>query len=474
MLRMVFISFILLFTLSCSKKGSDELRVGIPNGPRSLKSWELRDGASTIIGHQIHRGLFDYHPETGEIIPYAVKSWRYTSKFKAVEFTLRDDLSFHNGVTLKCEHVKNSFIRLVSQNKEIPRILPKSTGFKCIDNKFLMEMSHVPYKLFDVLSSPMASISLENGLIGIGPFKLLKQTADQINLEQVDKSKKLNFFINTEAKLVELFNKNKIDDLLYIGLFKDLKLKAKKVNAFTPTSFWMNINSLTWNFSELESRKHVQKYIKYWLIKNNIFSSENLLNGLVPFGVFGHNQFDYLKKDVEGLNILVLKKQLLALVKKHGKILISLRSVNENVYAWKIWIKQMDPNGELFNVEFLDNKTFFTKYYQKKLSVFFIGANVSRNDPFEVFSFFSSTDKVNPAGVKDNYIKRISVEYYKSSEVSALKKHVNKANAWIIKQGYIVPLFSKKFVGYVKNEIRGLKINPLGPLMIDYQYVYKD
>lgn len=467
--------FFLLFflMLGCRTEGSQEINVGILNLPRSFKSFEIRDAASSVVGHQVHRGLLTYHPETGEIINYAAKEWFYSENYTKLNFVLRDDIKFHDGSPLTCHDVKNSFERLNTSGDNTSLKFPDKISFACDKNTFSIKMDIIPSIIFDLIASPTAGISKGNGEIGIGPFKIIKYIANKIELQHHSvPSKKLNFLIGTQEELKQKFSKGEIDDLIYLGFFEEVKLPdCQAVTGSTPTAFWFNLNTKAWGFDNLENRKIIQSLLHKVALETALFEKENSLNGLIPYGLLGHNQainnFS-LSDSVERLRV-----KLLVLVKKYGRINFTLRQANQTNYDWSRFFTLLDPEKKIFNVEFLDNQVFFKRYYEKKLELFFIGANISRNDPFEVFSFFRKYDKVNPSQIENDFIDKSQVEYSKASSIKIKNQIAIDANNWIIQNAFVVPLFSKRLNGCVSKRLMNLKVSPLGPLVIDYSIVEK-
>ncbi len=468
--RFIFLFFLIL---GCQTEGPQEINVGILNLPRSLKSFEIRDAASSVVGHQVHRGLLTYHPETGEIINYAAKEWFYSENYTKLNFELRNDVKFHDGSTLTCHDVKNSFERLNTSGDNTSLKFPDKISFTCDKSTFSIKMDIIPSIIFDLIASPTAGISKGNGEIGIGPFKIVKYQADKIELQHnSEHRKKLNFIIGSQEELKQKFSRGEIDDLIYLGFFEEIKLPhCQAVTGSTPTAFWFNLNTKAWAFDKLEYRKILQSLLHKVVLQTALFEKENPLNGLIPYGLLGHNQAINNFSLPDGLD--QLRARLLLLVKKHGRINFTLRDANKTNYDWSRFFTLLDPEKKIFNIEFLDNQVFFKKYYEKKLELFFIGANISRNDPFEVFSFFRKNDKVNPSRIEDDFIDKSQVEYSKASSIKVKNQIAIDANNWIIQNAFVVPLFSKRLNGCVSKRLENLKVSPLGPLVIDYSIVEK-
>ena len=164
-------------------------------------------------------------------------------------------------------------------------------------------------------------------------------------------------------------------------------------------------------------------------------------------------------------------KEIIPLVKKYGRLKITLRDIQKNTYDWPSLLKTIDQSRQIAEVNYLSNKDFFELYYKKQLSIYFIGANITRNDPFEILSFFRKKDYVNLAGIAEPYVDYLMEKAVQSRTSDEVRQYAQQANAWVINEGYALPLFSKKFRGCIQPNLSGYKITSLGPLSIDYSLV---
>lgn len=474
MLKQIVSSLLLFCIVSVTgcTRGHDvtELRVGLLNRPFSLQSWHIRDAVSTLIGSQMHRGLLAVDPATGRKVSSVAERYEYLPDRPWIRFYLRQNLRFHDGSIMTCQDAKLSFDTIKNKGGQASFTFPAGTVFQCeADNILLLKLPYIPAQLLDILASPAAAISKGEGTIGLGPYALVSNDSKDIILirKSGDGPSILRFIIDGAQELERDFRIGKIDDLLYLSLLSNVKLPCQVINGLSPTSTWLSFNSNSWAFRDRSNRLVVRDLLRAGLAVEDIFSSEVRTSSLVPLGVIGNRR---PSRDPDS-EIIALRAKLYRLVKHHGRLTISLRVVNKNAYHWEQLFDRIDSKRELFRLEYLDNRVFFEKYYAHQLSAFFVGANVTRNDPFEVLSFFRSRDAVNPSGVREDVIDRLADKAANSRTTEEIKALAIRADQWIISEGYALPLFSKRFHGCVQDYLDGYVIGPLGPLSVDYSQI---
>lgn len=457
--------------LSCNAEKKTILVVGVLNAPLSLKAWKIRDGVSTVIGNQIHRGLIRIDPSNGNYLGAAAKTWEFVKGKSWIRFQLDRSMHFHDNTKLTCKAVKDSFERLTSIQKDTTILFPKGTLFECeSDSTFIIRPPFVSAQLLDILASPAASVVKEDGIIGLGPYKLESSSSSEVKLHRFsgDGPREIHFLISDHETLIKKFVNKEVDDLLYLGLFINVDVPCKHIEGLSPTSFWFGINGKNWGFTNRENRLTVQRLLRLAIRKYPIFQTEIRDESLIPFGVTGnrHPGADDLDHQIaDAISTLI------PLVKKFGKIQIALRKIQETAYNWNGLLKTADPMSEIFEVNFMNNKEFFDSYYGNKLSVFFIGGNITRNDPFEVLSFFRSKDFINQFGVTESVVDELMDKSFNATTSDEVRQYAQQANDWIISNGYALPLFSKRFNGCVQPYLTGYNLSPLGPLSLDYSSV---
>jgi ABC-type transport system substrate-binding protein len=473
---------IFLASAGCSR-GIEQYRIGLVQAPKTVKSWEVRDGASTLLSKQVHLGLLTHDALTGEIIGGVADSWRFYNQFKGIEFKLKKGLHFHDGREMRCLDVLESFKRAQDLAEQIALYLPKDLKFFCqSDSEFHMTSeAAMPYIFFQILASAQLAISREDGMTGLGKYKVKSFKPERVVLECHhcgDKApRELLFEVGVEKDLIEKFKNKELDDLLFLGIYKDVRdnfEKFKTLEGSTPTSFWLNFNLKHPPFDQLEFRKDMALILKAGLVETKIFGAENIIYGLLPWGLKGEKRFS--DERFQESEVIKAKKNVAAKLKSlsQGPIELSLREENRELYHWEKLIKFVNTPEELIRPHYYTTQDFFKGYYAKDFKIYFIGSNFARNDPFEVFSFFRVGDSINPSSIKEKVIDDYLLQFYQASSEEEAYKLVELADAWLLQQAIVVPLFSKKFIGVYQEDFKDISMSYLGPLMLDYSLIEKD
>jgi ABC-type transport system substrate-binding protein len=457
----------------CQRARPPELVVGVLNPPKSLVSWQVRDGVGYVISRQIHRGLVWFNPAVNRLEPFAAKSYRLAEDGKSLAFEIDGTRRFHDGSALNCKIAQKALEALNSGGAEAAFQLPPGLRFSCKAETLVVSFAtRVPVQFLETLAHPAAAISKTDGKVGLGPYRLLSQSPIGIELEKVWGSgfSHLEFRVASADLLQEEFARGEVHDILYLGLFQSPQAECQIISGLIPTSFWFNMNAKQWALEKREVRRALQILLAKTIADSELFSAENHLWSLIPPSVPGfHRERGLLRpsrSEAENAKLLLGKE-----VARKGKLGFVLRRSMANEYNWDEFFNQMDPQREIFSVEFLDNDEYFRRYYKGQITLSFLGSNVSRNDPFEILDLFRHLDAVNPAGVVADFVTTRSTQASAAVDLEQMAALAREADAWLIEQAYVVPLFSKRFRGCVNPRLHGYIIDPRGPLAVDYAQV---
>ena len=128
--------------------------------------------------YYVYRNVFDNmvtRDDDGEIIPQVATSWEYLSDTE-VAFTIRDDITFHDGTPLTAEDVAFSVNRIINPDFGSPQLgqFNKITGAEATDDTTVVITTDGPYP---VLLAQLVKLS-------IVPMHHVEEVGDeQFNLE---------------------------------------------------------------------------------------------------------------------------------------------------------------------------------------------------------------------------------------------------------------------------------------------------
>lgn len=108
------------------------LRYRLREDPPKLDPADASDVVSAAVLLSINDGLVQFDPVTLEVQPAVASSWTISDDGTVYDFTLRDDVRFHDGRLVTAEDVSWSFHRLLSPalNAERRWIIEKLVGAK--------------------------------------------------------------------------------------------------------------------------------------------------------------------------------------------------------------------------------------------------------------------------------------------------------------------------------------------------------
>lgn len=105
--------------VAASPAHAQDVRVALSGGVNLLDPSRTANGPDVTIMSQIYETLFRLDPQTRQITPHLATSYRNLSP-TLWEFTLRDDVKFHDGTPLTAEDVKYSIERILDPKTNSP------------------------------------------------------------------------------------------------------------------------------------------------------------------------------------------------------------------------------------------------------------------------------------------------------------------------------------------------------------------
>ena len=192
-----------LLVTPCAADGRREVRVGLPSVPAVLDPATALSGPTALISRQVFDTLVRYHGGGTDLEPGLATRWTISADGLTWTFTLRDDVTFHDGSPLGARDVLASFERLRfpdrphAPNPDVvwPALLRGLPGvvkeLQAPDARTFQMILVQPYApLLTVLAHPgfgvvRASAGPDGGtqLMGSGPFRVAESGAGRIVLD---------------------------------------------------------------------------------------------------------------------------------------------------------------------------------------------------------------------------------------------------------------------------------------------------
>lgn len=184
-------------------QGGREVRVGVAGVPASLDPANALRGAVPLISRQVFETLVVYREGSTDVEPGLATRWSVSRDGLTWIFTIRDNVTFHDGTPLSAREVQASFERLMgvgrpatpNPNVVWPELLRGLPGVvkevSAPDPRTFQVMLVQPYApLITVLAHPGFGITHPSvgadgviRLVGTGPFKVVESRAGRIALE---------------------------------------------------------------------------------------------------------------------------------------------------------------------------------------------------------------------------------------------------------------------------------------------------
>ncbi len=287
----------------------DTLTVNIQREPDTLDPFFSADPIAEEIIYLINRGLFDYG-FSGKIYPMIIDRWELFEDVRRWDFTIRENITSHNGKSIDSEDVKFALEKLKENKKTKSLMKIEEINIK---GKFSISVqlsdNHNSFlsNLATIYSSVIPKDSSEDSIVGIGPFKLQSwKGGEKIILESFSN------YIQGKPYLSELVFKvsdNPIDefkkgslDIARIELEDIPSLKKDEGLSKNLFSYMdLNINYLGFNFKLKEqpfANKKVRQALNYAINKKTMIDEVSSGNGEIVRGIFPARLCEYDAKTV--------------------------------------------------------------------------------------------------------------------------------------------------------------------------------
>ncbi len=97
--------------------GGSTFTFGAAGAPEMFDPFYATDGETFRVTRQMFEGLLDIEPGGAEVVPGLATEWTSNEEGTSWAFTLRDDVTFHDGTPFNAEAVCANFERMFDQNE---------------------------------------------------------------------------------------------------------------------------------------------------------------------------------------------------------------------------------------------------------------------------------------------------------------------------------------------------------------------
>lgn len=183
------IYILLLLIIGCTpkeNKSKDTLTIAVRGGPISLNPYGSNDVDSGAVRANIFDSLLERNQE-GDIIPALATKWEQLSPTE-IQFTLRSNVTFHNGASLTSEDILYSFnLALVSPEMEpVVKNIKEVEIINTSTVKIILKAPCAPFMSvlpdIEIISKKAIEIDkrdIDQDPIGTGPYQLLEWNRGQ-------------------------------------------------------------------------------------------------------------------------------------------------------------------------------------------------------------------------------------------------------------------------------------------------------
>lgn len=317
-----------------SDQAANVLRYPIPNNPTTMDPAMVQDGDTIDLLHQVYEGLVGWGTNN-EPVPLVAEKWEVSPDGLTYTFTIRGNITFHNGKPVTADDVIFSLERATNPKLASPVATaylddiqgvmekfegkaPTVSGLKKVDDKtvsitlkrptpyFLGKFTYLGNAIVPKDGTPADTTITETAqMIGTGPFKVTEVLPEQKvslaanetywggkpaldGIERLvigDALTRLSKFKNGEVDMVQL-ERQDVEGL------KNSEFKDQLVYLDRPAIWYVAMNQLQYEpFKKKEVRQAFAMSINRERIVNEILGGINqVANGIVPPGVPGHRE----------------------------------------------------------------------------------------------------------------------------------------------------------------------------------------
>ena len=194
-------SVAIVFGLSMAWSVAQTLNIALPVEPASIDAHIPTDSPSAMVTSHIFETLYRWDSVSGQIVPHLATSATMSDDGLQWTLTLRDDVTFHNGMAFNAEVVKGSMERLLDPDTGAPfawilgliedtEVVDEYTVRFTLSAPFAPFLSHLTHSGVAIVHPDVVAELGERHSeepVGTGPFQVVNwDRGNQVVLERFD------------------------------------------------------------------------------------------------------------------------------------------------------------------------------------------------------------------------------------------------------------------------------------------------
>ncbi|WP_127717495.1 hypothetical protein [Halobacteriovorax sp. HLS] len=283
------ICFIILLLSSCSKKSSDTTWDVVSNGgvTKITPAMALSNIGAYVL-KQTHRTIFSYD-KNGNLDSKILKTWSTSRDYKQIKFCIDESISFNETRHFDTKSLKETVNGAIKDDQEYT-ITEKDN---CLNYTFKTSAKYLLYKLTLLFHAPSIKSDIENVEIGLGDFKVLVHSPQQVHL--VRKNEKKNAYNTIKFYDISSFDKTKLNDSIedYNRISPSQIPQGIKENYNMFNVSILKSAIVIFNIEDDKSRSKIFNCISTSKLRNILFENQEnkvSLKYITPIGIPGSEQ----------------------------------------------------------------------------------------------------------------------------------------------------------------------------------------
>lgn len=279
----------LLLVSSCTKKSTDSTWDVVSNGGVTKITPEMAlSNIGAYVLKQTHRTIFSYD-KNGNLESKILKKWSTTRDYKEITFCVDKRASFNEKRSFDTNSLKETVNGAIKENQEYSI----KEDNDCLTYSFKTPAKYLLYKLTLLFHAPSIKSDIENVELGLGDFKVLTHTQEQVHLGR--KKPKNNAYNTIKFYDISTFDKSKLDESIedYNRISPGQIPEAIK-NAYNMFNVSILKSAIViFNIEENSSRAKIFNCISTTKLRDILFENQEdkvNLKYITPIGIPGSEQ----------------------------------------------------------------------------------------------------------------------------------------------------------------------------------------